>query len=894
MSKLSLTLSGLLLATTALTAPGLAYAQDAAPAAPAAQEAPAPEEGEVEEILVLGRNIPEPMRETSEVATFLQPEDLKRQGDDNAAEALTRMTGLSLTGGKFIYVRGLGERYSSALLNGSPLPSPEPLARVVPLDLFPASILSGTIVQKTYSPNYSGEFGGGVIDLQTLTTPDEPFFSIGISTGGNTETTFQDGITYFGSDYDFMGYDDGTRRTPRKLEAVNKDRLRISEANYTDRELQLIGRDFVNAPLNLIQKKNVLPANFGFDAAGGNAFDVGIGTIGVLGVAGFDSGWKNRQGIQQEGIVQNGEISPLKDYEFRSTSYDATVNGLVGLSFESTDSAHVVRWTNLYIHTTTKEARIREGKDADAAGQGLVRDDYTEWFERSLISTQLAGSSEFGDFELKWRGAFARSVRNSPYEKGIRYSLVDTNNNETSDPGEPYRHDGSSVQNYTRFGEVEDDVASFGVDGKYTFALSDNRDVVVSGGFAWLDNDRAAISREFRLLALNNAVPIDTQESRVDYLLSDFNIGPDLFTLRETTGADGAAAYKAALETKAGWFQVDAEIIPLLRVAVGARYEDATQSITPIDIFAPGGGALPGPAPLENQYWLPAATVTWNFYEDMQLRFGASKTIARPQFRELAPQTYLDPDSDKVYIGNPYLVDSELLNLDARYEWYFDKGQSFTFGVFYKGIDKPVETIVNEAGGLTPQTTFLNAPKAILYGAEIDGKLYFDIPLEAQWFTDKRWLLSANYTWTKSEVQVGTGDEVFPLSGGGAPRPAIDYVQDGDQLQGQSEHLFNVQFGWEDDNAKSQATLLLGYVSERISARGRTGFPDLVQEPGVILDFTYRKGVEVMGKELEFGFEARNLLGEDFEEYQELGSTRIDNNTYDLGRGVSFSVSAKF
>jgi len=869
MSKLSLTLSGLLLATTALTAPGLASAQEAAPP-----------ESEVEEIVVLGRNIPQPMRETSEVATFLQPEDLKRQGDDNAAEALVRLTGLSLVSGKFVYVRGLGERYSSALLNGSPLPSPEPLQRVVPLDLFPASILAGTTVQKTYSPKYPGEFGGGVIDLQTIGTPDKPFFSFGASTSVNTETTFKEGITYYGSDYDWLGYDDGTRDLPKLLQRIAPDRLRVSEANYTDYQLQLIGRQFVNAPLNLIQRKDRIDPNYGLDLSAGQSFDTDFGTFGVVGVLGFKNNWKTRHGVQQDGIVQAGVISVNSDYGFTSTKNEAVVNGLVGLSYESLNGDHVVKWTNLYIHSTLKEARIREGYDADAPGLGQVRDDYTNWFERSLFNTQLAGVSEFGDFKVDWRGAFAKTTRNSPYEKAIRYRLENG----------VYYHNGSSEQNYTRFGEVEDKVGSFGVDGYYTLALSDNRDIIFSGGVAWMDNRRQAIQREFRFLALNNAIPLDVQDSRVDYLLSDYNIGPNLFTLRETTGGDGASAYKAALETRAGWFQVDAEVIPLVRVAVGARYEDATQSVTPIDIF---NGPLAAAAPLENSYWLPAATVTWNFYEDMQLRFGASKTIARPQFRELAPQTYLDPDSDRLYIGNPYLVDTEILNLDARYEWYFDKGQALTFGVFYKDLDKPVETIVNE-GGSNLQTTFLNAPAATLYGAEIDVKAYFDMPIEVQWFSDKRWLIAANYTWTKSEVKVGSGDSVYPLSGLGNPRPATDYVQDGDQLQGQSEHLANIQFGWEDDNAKSQATILIGYVSERIAARGRTGFPDLIQDPGVNIDFTYRKGFEVMGREVEFGFEARNLTDENFEEFQAAGGGRVDTNTYDLGRSFSFSLSTKF
>ena len=144
MTRIIHTLSGLLLATTALAAPNFALAQT---------ETEQPEATTVDEIVVLGRYIPEPMRETSEISAFVTAEDLVRTGDANAAEALTRVTGLTIAEDRFVYVRGLGERYSAARLNGSPLPSPEPLQRVVPLDLFPSSILRSVAVQKTYSPN---------------------------------------------------------------------------------------------------------------------------------------------------------------------------------------------------------------------------------------------------------------------------------------------------------------------------------------------------------------------------------------------------------------------------------------------------------------------------------------------------------------------------------------------------------------------------------------------------------------------------------------------------------------------------------------------------------------------------------------------------------------------
>ncbi len=864
------TLGSLLLATSALVAPQFAIAQTP----PRAEDAPT----EVEDIVVRGANIPQPMRETSEVASFLSVEDLRRQGDDNAAEALTRLSGISLVGGRFVYVRGLGERYSSAMLNGSPLPSPEPLQRVVPLDLFPSNILAGTTVQKTYSVNFPGEFGGGIIDLRTLKVPNEPFFSMSASVGGNTETTFKEGITYFGSDTDRFGIDDGTRDIPKPLQAAIATGNRVTSANFTDNQLVFIGSSFVNAPLNLIQRKNQMPANFSVDFSGGTSFEIGNGTLGVLGVAGFDNSWRSRFGTQQDGFVQGGVIEPVTNYSFRSTQNDVVVNGLFSVSYDMGDN--IFSWTNLFIRSTTKEARIREGVD-DLAG-AEVRDDYTEWFERSLLSTQLTGEHSFGEFEIDWRGAFARTERLAPYEKGIRYRLV---------AGE-YLHNASQEQNYTRFGEVEDQIASFGIDGTYTIALSSNRDVIFSGGVFWSDNERSAIQREFRLLALNVALPIEVQRQRVDYLLADYNIGPNALMLRETTGADGAAAYDAGLQIQGFYVQADAEIIPLVRATVGLRYEEAIQSVTPRAVFA--GDPVPfAPAPQENQYILPATTVTWNFYDNMQLRAGLSKTIARPQFRELAPLTYLDPDSDRLFIGNPNLIDSELINLDVRYEWYFARDQYLTLGAFYKDIENPIEAIVNDIGG-TVQTTYLNAPRATLYGAEIDVKTYFEFFTDTPWFSSKRFLFSANYTYSKSALVVETGDVVFPLTVDGSSRPAVDFVNDGDPMQGQSEHLANLQFGFEDDVARSQATFLVTFASERITTRGRAGFPDLVQEPGVILDFTYRREFTVYDRDVNFGFEARNLLDEDYEEYQELGGGRVDNNRYALGRSFSVSLSTRF
>lgn len=859
------------LAISALLAPCPALAQDAPPS-PAAQTAT-----QLDTLEVRGRYIPEPMLQTSEVASFITREDFRRTGDADAAAALTRVTGLSLVRDKFVYVRGLGERYSSALFNGSPLPSPEPLQRVVPLDLFPSEVLEGVTVQKTYSARYPGEFGGGVIDLQSLTVPDAPFLNLSVGTGGNSVTTFEKGLTYFGSDDDFWGYDDGTRKMPSELSDAIATGQRVDLGNFSREDIRRIGRSMQNANIRVLQEKDSIDPDVSFGGSAGYSLDLAdSGRLGFIAVAGFDNEWRTRFGVQQDPVFVGETVQYNDRYDFLSTSNNAKVNVLLGAGWES--ERHRIALTTLYVHDTIKEARSRSGIDNLAGFE--VRDDYTEWFERELLNNQISGEHRFGEYDdlkIEWRGAIARATRDAPYESGIRYELVDGY----------WAHDASRVRNYFRFSDVEDEVASGGID--VTWRLPVERDVTLMGGVAYSDNDRNAENREFRFTA-NGSLPFYNRYQRVDYLFSDYNLSQDLLRIQEVTGASGDAAYDATLKVKAGYLQAEAEITPYVRATVGVRYEDAVQAVHTYDIFS--GQRQGGVDPLRNSYVLPAATLTWNFRDDQQIRFGASKTIARPQFRELSPLQYLDPDNDRIFYGNPYLVDSELLNLDARYEWFFGSGEYFTAGVFYKDIDKPIESNVSDAPGGGILQSFLNAPSATLYGAEIEAKKYVALPIEANWWGDKRLYVAANYTWSNSEVNVDEGDTVHPY-GFQTPQQARLFVRDGSVLQGQSDHIANLQFGIESESTRTQATLIANYVGERISARGRPGQPDYVENPGASLDLVLRKGFDLGGTEMTLGFSARNLLEADYREYQD-GIERVDVYRYNPGVSYSLSLSASF
>lgn len=866
--KLNLSLNSVLLMSTMLFAPSLASAQQPADETPALAIEPII----ADEIIVRGRNIPDPQRATSQVATFLSAEDLARTGDDNAALALTRLSGLSVVGGRFAYVRGLGDRYSAARLNGSPLPSPEPLRRTVPLDLFPSNILRGATVQKTYSANYPGEFGGGVIDLQTLRRPDKQFANLKLGVGANLETTGSDGVFVRGGDLDWLGYDDGLRDIPNPLNALIKSGTSLN--SLTPDEVEAAGESLVNSPLSVTQEGTLGP-NWEATIDGGTSIDLGEDfSLGLVGVAGYRQDWSTERALRQ---FVSGDIVGI-EFDTIETSLNATVNALGSASLLWGES--IVQATALYIHSTRKEAQIDEGFDFNAPGTTQVLDESNSWLERQLGFAQLNGGHRLGDFEINWRGALARSLRDSPYEQDLR-RIKDVN-------GTPLYSQANNRN--IKFSDLQDDTFSGGVDFIYNVPFSGPREAALSVGYEYSDNDRTYDLFAFRF-AGGNSLPEDVQAARPDFLFSPDNIDPARFVLIETSTKSDS--YAGELTIHAGYAQADMELIPTIRTTIGVRYEDADETVNTFDRF----GALGSQSAIHNDYWLPAATLTWNFTDDMQLRVGYSQTIARPQFRELAQSLFFDPESDRSYRGNRFLVDSKFRNYDARYEYYLGRNQFLTLAGFYKQIDNPIEEIQFETSTFVFDTTFINSPKARLFGGEFEYRSRFAIPWN-EWFDRRDWLLSVNYTYTNTQIRLEPGDTVINPFSGVAVDAAL-FGLEGSPLQGTPENILNAQFGWEGED--DQLTLLIGWVDERILQRGSPtnvgAVPDVIEKPGIELDFVYRYDLDLFGTDFTLGLSARNLLGTQHEEFQLSNATesgRTEFNTYDRGRSLSATLTARF
>jgi outer membrane receptor protein involved in Fe transport len=886
-------LRSMLLTSACLLTINVAYAQDVAPVE---------EETEARQqtVVVRGQFIPNEVRSTSEVANLIDAADFTLQGDSDAAAALSRVAGIATSEDNFIYVRGLNERYSSALLNGSPLPSPAPLRRVAPLDLFPTSALKSILVQKTYSPDLPGEFGGGLVDIRTKSIPSERFFEASIGGGLNTVTSLQEGLLYDGSDTDVLGYDDGTRDLPDLSNGLTPE----------------FGRELTNNSSLLIMQEGEVNPNFDFGLTAGERFDINDDlSIGIIASGGYSNEWVTKEGRRGNAFVPSADqLAAFDDFERRSTENSIGVDGFASIGVEIFDN-HEISFNGLITRSSEKEARTNIGvNDIDEPR----RIDSLEWIERQLWSTQVRGEHFFPsllDLEVDWRGSYSEASREAPYQLTTIYTLDD----DLSNPQLINTQDGNQFQ----FSNVNDTTSDIGIDfvlpfENYSGECSYFCEVNLKAGFSHVENDREATSQTFGIIGTGGV----STGSRVDFvynaLFNTFDAnGNTLGRVATVSDTVQPSKYIAEMEVDAAYFGIDAQITPHIRAALGGRFEDGRQAIV-VGGINDDLTQSPADGLIEETDFLPAATITWNPIDALQVRMGYSKTLTRPQFRELASAIFVNTETDVTFIGNPFLKNAEIENFDIRAEYYFDRSQFITLGLFYKDMLNPVEEVIVPTENI--QTTFLNAPAAELLGFEIEyeQRLDFEEWLGWEFLGDNELTVKTNYTWSDSEVTAGrnpnevglteaefcaqfpsecvavnVGTPLDPVSG---LRAAAGRIEDGRPLQGQSEHLFNLQVIYTNPDADFDANILFNYVSERIRTAETLArnIPAILEEPPTTVDLVFNKGFEAFGGEYHLTFKAQNVFGEGYDAFQQRGDQKIAVDTYDLGTVFSFGLKRTF
>jgi TonB-dependent receptor len=854
-----------LLASVMLTT-GSAIAQDSQP---------------TDEIVVRGTRIPDEKKATSEISSIVDADDFERTGDTDIAGALSRVAGLSINDGRFVIVRGLNERYSSATLNGLPLPSPEPLRRAAPLDLFPTSVLESSLVQKTFSPQYSGEFGGGLVELRTKSIPDENFLTVGVTFSANTETTLNDGLFYEGSDTDVFGFDDGLRDLPTAATAlfprtgITQDVQNAADTSFEQFDTLLINEDSI-------------PGNgSGSIALGRQLHDGEDMRVGTVFYASYGNEWQHREGNRTRGAGVNSSTT-----DFDQTRQEISIAGLSSTGFEFGND-HEIKLTGLLVRKSLKRAGI--------ATQEFTGDDRTfllettDFIERQLWQSQLTGEHTFaslGDLGVEWQLGYGQAERDAPYNRSTGFRLDET----TGDFLFTVEEGISNID----FRTLEDENFAAGVDFKYPLTVGDNI-VDVSFGADYTETNRETAGRLFEF---RGTFPSEIVGSRADLIFSDEILGLSGPRVNFTATTGEPDNFEGSLEVFAAYAAADIELGPYLRAAVGVRFEDGTQETETFLTRDPADRT--SFAPIEEDYVLPAVTLTWNPVGDFQLRGGFSQTITRPQFRELSPSIFTDTDIDFPFVGNPFLVNSEIDNFDLRAEWYFSRGQFATVGLFYKDITNPIEDAILSTE--VDRSSFANAPSAELMGVEVEYERNFalaDLFGENDFTLDKDFVFKTNYTYTQSEVSAGDNDNiVLPnISGQGVTAsvvPASAFIEDGSSLVGQSDHLFNLQLGFEQEDG-ARSTLLVNYASERTLLRGvpvSAGVfrNTVVEEPPITVDFVVNQPLSILGGDYDLTLKIQNILDDDYEAFNENDDASVETSflNYDLGRTISFGIKRDF
>jgi hypothetical protein len=774
-------------------------------------------------------------RSTSTISEALGAEQIARTGDSDVASTLKRVTGLSVIDGKYVYIRGLGERYSNVLLNGAPIPSPDYTRRVVPLDLFPTELLDGVIVQKSYGPGLPGEFGGGSIVLRTSEVPHKFFFRAKGTLGYADGTTFEDGLRYSGGAKDWTGRDDGNREMPAALaDAISDGRfLRPQSGSNPDgatpAELQDYGRGLAGAGYGMHDKR--IGPDTGYSIGIGNGFDLGNDVrLGVIAATRYQQSWDSVEERRHTYAANNSGLSPVAEQDVDATTREIDASFFVGLGLDI-GMNHRIGLTSMLLRQTGDRAKITDGVSDSVES----RFHELRWTENELRADQLGGHHvlpNLHDLELDWQYTRAEAGREEPNTRRWRYDYA----------GDTLEFSRRSDANSQGFGELADSQDNVQLKAMLPFDFSDGSTFAVSAGAGRSTRDRASSIRNFTFeLAPGSPLAADPDFWRlpIDQILAPGNISPEGFVLREVTRATDN--YSATQELDSAYFNADFNYRGKVRLALGARHERNDQEVTTFSIVNPSAPPLVSRERASD--WLPAAAFTWIHSENAQLRAGFSRTLARPDFRELSRAPYTDPELDIDTIGNPDLKSTGIRNIDLRWEYYFSESDSLSIGAFDKKFEDPIERL--RLPGSTPLLSFANAASAHNYGIEFDA-------YKGLGFLNEYWKgvdlsnvhVGFNYARIKSNVELDAQSASYQTN---LSRP----------MQGQSPYVVNVQLGYEDPDATFDTNLMFNRSGRRISEVGVQGQPDIYEESFDSLDFQFRHR---MARDWRWTVRLRNLL----------------------------------
>ncbi len=813
------------------------------------------------------RGLLEKRMRSSRIEDSISTEEISRLPASSAGDAIKRVTGVSIVGGRYVFVRGLGERYSNTLLNNVEIPSPEPNRRVVPMDIFPASLLASLQTVKTFSPDQPGGFAGGSVQVFTKDFPEELTMSLSMSSGFNTQTTGEEGLTYEGGTLDFLGFDDTSRELPtivreQAAELPIRERGRFTPAGFTPEEIQKFGQAFSNV---WSPRRQEIPINQSYKFNLGNSHPLFGKDFGYLAVLSYGNSHSSSTQVRNAFRIGLNEIlSPVTSYDVERNANEVDWGSVLNASLRFSPQ-HQLSLRSLFTHTAEDETRIWEGFNADRNTD--MRSSRLRYVERQLFSGQLAGMHDFNfgapelerssadsgteaittqpELAMEWRLTYSRASRDEPDTRETIYE-----DRAGTFTFRDVTHSGSRF-----FFDLEDNEYNVRVDWRIPVRKAG----FFKFGGLLRDRARTFDARRFRFLPADKVDATVNLSDPPETLFKQEHIAPRVFELRESTRATDN--YLADHNIYSGYLMLDIPVMQKWQFMSGVRLESSTQKVTTYDPFS--ASVRPIVADLETVDLLPGANLTYRLAERMNLRVAASRTITRPDFRELAPFEFTDFVGGRTILGNPELERTQIDNYDFRWEVFPQIGGVVAASLFYKRFQKPIEQIVQPQAEV--RITYENADAANNYGLELEARQNLGI------LTDKLNEFSINTNVALISSRVVLPDVGIQTS---SERP----------LQGQCPYIVNLSIGYENPNWGISSAVAYNIFGKRLSEVGNHGVPDVYEQPRGQLDANFSRTV---ANYFRINFSAKNLL-DPYVHFKQGEEVYVQ---YKLGRAFSFGLS---
>ncbi|MEX0986747.1 MAG: TonB-dependent receptor [Bacteroidales bacterium] len=822
---------------------------------------------------------------------------LQAAGDTDAASSIRRVSGVSLTSGKYVFVRGLGDRYTKTILNGMDIPGLDPDRNTIQMDIFPTNIIDNIIIHKSFSADLPADFTGGVIDIEIRDFPVNQKGNISVSTGYNPEFHFNSQyLKYDGGKTDFLGFDDGTRKVPASSD-IPEFAYALADPDGTTGQQYKSVLDAFNPQMAAMQQKSFM--DYGFGATYGNQVEKRRATVGYN----FALSYKNNTEFYSDavdanyGMNANPGVLELDQRESKTGAYgvnNVVLGGLAGYSWKTNYTK--IRTYLMHLQNGKSQAGMFDFEGSDQGSEFMAKQHLLDYSQRSLSNILLDGHHRFSDaqWDLVWKVSPTLSVLYDPDVRFTRYKDERGRTEIGTEVGFPER----IWRNL-----FEMNIAST-VHATRNFTFMDRKSNLKFGG-AYTRKYREYSIQTFKLNVRGGDTGNLPLTGDPDELLSEELKWPYQGNVNFGTTFENdlnpANKYSADVNYGAVYVSADIAVLRKLRLISGIRLEKYSQRYTGQN--QGGSKILDNDLVLDGIDLFPSMNLIFNLTDQQILRVSFSRTIARPSLKELSYAEIYDPLTGKTFIGGLHpdqdpingtnywdgkMKSTYINNFDLRYEYFLSPGALISLSGFYKKFNDPIEVVqfAIQTGAFQPR----NVGDGEVFGGEFEIRQKFGFISES--FEN----ISFNTNITRLESRIKLSNTEFESSVYNArENQVIDQYR---PMAGQAPYIINSGISFDGSKRGLLRTLEAGLYynvqGPTLQFVGIADRPNIFSLPFHSLNFNASMKMAADDR-LSLGLKVSNILGSDRQMvYRSFGAAEQLFEFRNPGTSFSMNITYSF